>query len=312
MLDRVLSLDDTNISAWETKGHVLTQIFRYREAVAAFNQALAIDPNCPQGLSGYQFARKKMTGVKAGSSLGEMLFRRQVLVQWGALMLLIVIAIVTFPALITYGYSVFLPVSLGPQHPTMAMNAPDICTANPDGGFYKETLIDPVPFGQRMGDWNYTHKPVSRSTVIGKVALVKSYLPIPPGECSPFDVTVVNGELLDKTIFKNIALKQDGRQVIYTSSLPQTSTQLGHAYIYNHMRTYRLIVADATTQNIILGLSVGDTVIITGYEVEASGTGPNGAKRFEFSNPGSPDKFQVASELTYINSVRVLPCQGKP
>ncbi len=311
VLERVLLLDDTNVSAWETKGHVLTQIFRYREAVAAFNRALAINPACPQALSGYQFAWKKMTGVKAGSSLGQMLFRRQVLVQWGALMLLIVIAIVTIPALITYGYAVFLPVTLGPQHPTMAMNAPDICTANPDGGFYKETLIDPVAIGQRMGDWNYTYKPVSRSTIIGKVVLVKSYLPIPPGECSPFDLTIVNGELLDKTIFKNIALKQEGRQVIYTSSLPQSATQLGQAYIYTHMRTYHLIVADAATQNVILGLSDGDIVMIAGYEVEASGTGPYGAKRFAGSNPGSPDKFQLASELTYVENIRVLPCPGK-
>jgi hypothetical protein len=115
---------------------------------------------------------------------------------------------------------------------------------------------------------------------------------------------------MDKNLFKNIALKQDGRQVLFTSSLPQSATQLGQAYISNHMRTYRLIVADATTQNVIFGLSEGDTVMITGYEVEASGTGPNGAKRFEFSNPGSSDKFQVASELTYVENIRVLPCKG--
>ncbi|MEI8331394.1 MAG: hypothetical protein WCF90_07070 [Methanomicrobiales archaeon] len=113
MIDRVFSLDDTNVSAWESKGHVLTQIYKYLEAVAAFNWALAIDPTRPQALSGYQFAGKKLTGVKAGLCIGHMLFHRQVLVQLGALMLLIVIAIVTTPALITYEYSYFFRQALG-------------------------------------------------------------------------------------------------------------------------------------------------------------------------------------------------------
>ena len=193
----------------------------------------------------------------------------------------------------------------------MAMNAPDICTANPDGGFYKETLIDPVPIDQIMGDWNYIYNPVSRITIIGRVVRVKSSLPIPPGECSSFDLTVVNGELMDTTISKNIVLKQDGRQTIYTSSLPQSVTQFGHTYVSNHMQTYRLIVADAATQNIILGHFDGDTVMITRCEVEAYGTVPNGAKHVEFSNTGGLDKFQVASERTYVESIRVLPRQGK-
>ncbi|MEI8331395.1 MAG: hypothetical protein WCF90_07075 [Methanomicrobiales archaeon] len=137
----------------------------------------------------------------------------------------------------------------------MAMNAPDICAANTDGGFYKETLIDPVLLDQIMGDWNNTYNPVSRCTVIGRVVLVKSYPTIPPGECSQFDLKVAKGELMDKTIFKNITLKQDGRRAICTPSLPQSATQLGQAYVSNHMRTYRLIVADATPQNSNLGLS---------------------------------------------------------
>jgi tetratricopeptide (TPR) repeat protein len=311
VLDLALALDESNVSAWETKGHALTRLYKYREAVVAYNQALTIDPSRTQALSGNLFAQTKMNETQAGKSLREMIFRRQVLVQWGTLMILIAIAIITIPALITSGYFSFMSVSTGPQVPTLAMSPSDSCIAAPSGVFYKESLLNPAPIVQRRGDWTYTYKPVYRSTIIGQVALSKSYLPVPPDECSPFDLTVVNGELMDKSVLKNIPMTPEGRQIIYASKLPQSATQLGQSYIYNHIRTYHLIVADATAQNVILGLSEGDTVMITGYEVEAFGSGPNGATRHTISIPGSPEQFQVATELTYVESIRVLPCHGK-
>jgi tetratricopeptide (TPR) repeat protein len=311
VLDLALALDELNVSAWETKGHALTRLLKYREAVVAYNQALALDPARTQALSGHLFAQTKMNEAQAGKSLGQMIFRRQVLVQWGTLMILIAIAIITIPALITNGYFSFMSVSTGPQVPTLSMSPSEVCIAAPVGIFYKESLLNPAPIVQSRGDWTFTYKPVYRSTVIGQVAASKSYLPVPSGECSPFDLTVVNGELMDKSVLKNIPLTQEGRQIIYASKLPQSATQLGQSYIFNHIRTYHLILADATAQNITLGLSEGDTVMITGYEVEAFGAGPDGATRYIVSNPGSPDQFRVESELTYVESIRVLPCPRK-
>jgi tetratricopeptide (TPR) repeat protein len=311
VLDLALALDESNVSAWETKGHAFTRLFKYREAVVAYNQALAIDPASTQSLSGLQFAQTKMNETQAGNSLRQMIFRRQVLVPWGTLMIFVIIAVIAIPALITNGYFFFLPVSTGPQHPTLSMSPSEVCIAAPAGGFFKESLFDPAPIVQKREDWSYIYKPIARSTIIGQVALSRSYLPIPPNECSPFDLTLVNGDLMDNSVLKNIPMTQDGRQVLYTSKLPQSATQLGKAYLYDHIRTYRLIVADAATQNVILGLSEGDVVMITGYEVEAFGTGPNGVTRKTASNPGSLDQLRAASELTYVESIRVLPCPGK-
>ena len=310
VLDLALSLDGSNVSAWETKGHALTLLYKYREAVVAFNEALAIDPACTQALSGHQFAQKKLNETQAGRGLGQMIFRRQVLVPWGTLMILIVIAIIAVPAMITNGYFFFTPVSASPQHPTLSMSPTDVCIAAPSGGFYKDSLLNPAPIVQRMGDWSYSYKPALRSTIIGQVGIVKSYLPVPPGECSPVDLTLVNGDLMDKAVLKNIPLTQDGRGVLYSSKMPQSATSFGKSYLYDHIRTYNLILADATAQNVTLGLSEGDVVMITGYEVEAFGTGPNGAARHVVSNPGNPDQLQAASELTYVESIRVLPCRG--
>ncbi len=311
VLERALYLDETNVPSWETKGLVLTRMCSFREAVAAFDQALALDPGCTQAISGHQFAQKKLVETQAGKSLGEMIFQRQVLVQWGFLMILIVIAIIAIPIIITNGYLPFVPGSAGPQYPTLAMTPSEVCIAAPAGVFYKESSLNPAPIVQKKGDWSFTYKPVARSTIIGQVVLLNSYLPVPPGECSPFDLTVVYGELMDPVVLKNMPLTQEGRQVIYTSKMPQSVTQLGQVYLYNHIRTYHLIVSDATTQNITTRLSEGDVVMITGYEVEAFGTGPNGATRHTVSHPGNPDLFRVASELTYVESIRVLPCHGK-
>lgn len=308
VLDIALALDESNISALEIKGNALTRLYKYPEALMVFNQALAIDPDSSQALSGSQFAQKKMNEAQAGESLGQMIFRRQVLVQWGTLIILIIIAIIIIPTMINNGYFSLLPVSTGPPHPTLATSPSDVCIAAPDGGFFKESLFVPAPIIQKQGDWSYTYKPITRSTIIGQVAQSRSYIPVPPGECSPFDLTLVNGELMDNTVLKNVPLTQDGRQVIYTSKLPQSATQLGKVYLYDHIRNYNLIVADATAQNVILGLSEGDVVMITGYEVEAYGTGPDGETRHTVSNPGSPDQLKAASELTYVESIRVIPC----
>jgi tetratricopeptide (TPR) repeat protein len=311
VIDLALTLNGLNVFAWETRGHALTQLSRYGEAVVAFDQALSIDPARTQALSGHTFAQKKMKQTHAGLSLGQMIFRRQVIVQWGTLMILITIAIIALPAIINNGYFLLMPVSTGPQIPTLSMSPSDICIAAPYGGFYRESLLNPAPIVQRIGDWSYTYKPTARSTIIGQVVIAKSYFPIPSGECAPFDLTIVNGALMDKMVLKNFPLKQDGRQVLYSSLLPQSATQLGQTSIHDKIRTYHLIVADATVQNTTLQLSEGDMVMITGYEVEAFGTGPSGATRHIVSNPGNIDQYRVASELTYIETIRVLPCRGK-
>jgi tetratricopeptide (TPR) repeat protein len=311
VLDRVLFLDDTNVLAWTTKGHALTRLYKYREADEAFNRALAIDPSSSQAISGQLYAQKKLTGTQEGKSLGQMIIHRQVLVPWGTLMVLIVIAIIVIPTMITLGYFSLLPVSTGPQHPTPAMSPSDVCIAAPTGSFYKESLIDPVPIVQRTGEWSYTYKPVARSTIIGQVAIIKSYFPVPPGEFSPFDLTVVNGELMDQMVLKNIPMTLDGRRVTYTSKLPQSATQLGQVYLFDHIRSYSLITADDTTRDIILNLSEGDEIMIYGYEVEAFGTGPDGETRYAASKPGSSEQSRAASELTFVESIRILPCHGR-
>lgn len=311
VLESVLFLDDANVLAWVTKGHALTRLNRYHDAVFAFNKALTLDPDNDQALTGHAFAQKKLAETHAGNRIVQMIPDRQVMVKWGFLIILLAIAIITLPALISSGYFPLVPVSTGPQPPALTMSPADVCIAAPAGGFFKESLLFPAPLVQKVGDWSFTYKPVTRNTIIGQVAIVKSYLPVPPGECSPFDLTVVSGELMDKTVLKFIPMTLDRRQVLYESKLPHSATQLGQVYIYDHIRSYHLIIADNTARNVTSGLTEGDVVMITGYEVEASGTGPNGEKSHMVSIPGNPDQFRPPSELMYVESIRVLPCRGK-
>ena len=307
-LDRVLAIDGSNVSSWEAKGLALTRLHKYREALAAFDHALSFEPSSSQALSGRQFAQKKVNETTAGKSLRSMIFHRQVLVQWGTLIVLIILAIIIIPVIINSGYLALVPVSTGPSHPTAAMSPPEVCAAVPAGGFYMDQILNPVPIIRTIGDWSFTLKPVAHRTIIGRVASKESYLPVPPGECSPFDLTIVNGEMMDKTTFRQISLTNEGRRVFYKTKLPQSATQLGQVYLNDHILTFHLVVADATVQNVTLQLSPGDVVMITGYEVDALGSGPNGATRHASSSPGSPEQSLAASVLMYVESIRVLPC----